>query len=73
MIYFDFSVVRPISSRFKSPPAEFLRPLCDLHMFVKFAKQKKESGRFSIQGKTKKPIENLANHHLKLATKLKIL
>ena len=40
MFNFNVSVVRPISSRFTSPPAEFLRPLCDLHIFVKFAKQK---------------------------------
>ena len=39
MFNFNVSVVRPISSRFTSPPAEFLRPLCDLHIFVKFAKQ----------------------------------
>ena len=73
MINLKVSVARPISSRFTSPPAEFLRLLCDLHMFVKFAKQKKESGRFSIQGEAKKAIENLANHRLKLATKVKIL
>ena len=40
MFNFNVSVFRPISSRFKSPPAESLRPLCDLHIFVKFAKQK---------------------------------
>ena len=40
MFNFNVSVVRPISSRFTSPPAESLRLLCDLHIFVKFAKQK---------------------------------